>query len=159
MGRGMYSKALKKYRRMHGLDKRQVTYQDAVKAVHPKRFDDDSSPTHTTQTYTARPSKQSTPARIVSKILGLSAKELLFWKWAIVFMIILDLFGVYYALGLKKLGAALLIVLIVAFAFVAFASSGKQKEIEKEEKKIAKEMKKGLDEFNNQIRVEFDSQI
>ncbi len=73
---------------------------------------------------------------LIEKSRGLDEKSLEAIRYFLMGMIILDLFGIYWYLELKKLGGALLIVIIFLLAIVMFLESNLPQRSRREVKKM-----------------------
>jgi hypothetical protein len=84
---------------------------------------------------------------IIESIRNMSYKDLEGWKYLLMILIIADLFGVYWYLGAKKLGVALMLVLIGVLTFILIVGGDKQPPKKKEVKnKMDEENKKQKEE-------------
>ena len=73
---------------------------------------------------------------IIDKFKKMNTKELETYKIIILFLIVINLFGVWYYLKLKTLGGALFIILIIGLALILFLeknSKGGEKKMEDNE--------------------------
>lgn len=62
----------------------------------------------------------------IDSVKNLSYKDVKAWRTLIIVLVCLDLFGIYWYLGMKKLGGALLIVMIFGLVFLLLLTKDKQ---------------------------------
>jgi len=94
---------------------------------------------------------------IIEKAKEMSAKDLEAWRYSIMFLVVVDMFGVFWYLGLKRLGIAIMIFLVLALAVILLLErrlptqenqkEAKMSEEKPEEKKKEEEEEKEEDSF------------
>jgi hypothetical protein len=92
---------------------------------------------------------------LLESMKKMSDKDINAWRTILIIMVVADLFGIYWYLNLKTLGTALLIVLIMGFAFLLIMTKDKKIELEKEIKKPKeKKVKKKVEEVEEEEKEE-----
>jgi len=98
------------------------------------------------------------------KLKSLDENKLLGYQNAIFFVVIADLIGIYYFLGLKSLGTAILIVSLVALALILWLirelpeekRKRRRKPKKMEEKTEKPEKKEEEEEFEEETEIKFN---
>ena len=83
----------------------------------------------------------------IEKAQSMNEKDLAAWRYLIMFVIVADLFGVYWYFELKKLGMAILIVSIIFLVIILLLERG----LPEKEKEESKEIKKGMSSMGTDI--------
>jgi len=85
---------------------------------------------------------------VFKNLKALSYETLEAWKYFFIIFIVVDLFGIYWYLKLKKFGVALLIVCLIALAVILFLERNKRDELpdekpsKEDEERIDRELRK-----------------
>ncbi len=83
---------------------------------------------------------------VIEKAKGLKAKELESYKFTLFFVIIADLFGIYWYLKMKSLGMAIMIFSMMALSVILILERNLPIETKKEEIKMPEEIEKKKEE-------------